>query len=133
MHQLPSSANNLAGKVETAIIGRTIDFKRTISPGAAFPGSRFMPASNFRDHHLVYIIHLPLAAKESNATRTENNGKTLVWDFPLDQAIQKPVTTHFVAPIPIPHWVLTTTILGFLLLAASIFYILRKHLSLSLL
>ena len=72
MHQLPSSAGGLAGKVEAKLSGRSIDLKRTISPGAALPGSRFMPASNFRDHRLVYIIHLPLAAKESNAARTEN-------------------------------------------------------------
>jgi len=126
MHQLPSSASGLAGKVEAKLSGRSIDLKRTISPGAALPGSRFMPASNFRDHRLVYIIHLPLAAKESNAARTENEGKTLIWDFPLDQAIRKPVTTHFIAPIPIPTWVIVATVVGIPLLAGLVFFILRK-------
>lgn len=126
MQQLPSPAANLSGKVEAKFNGRHIDLKRTISPGAALPGSRFMPASNFSDHRLVYIIHLPLAAKESNATHVENQGKTLIWDFPLDQAIQKPVTTHFIAPIPIPNWVIVATVVGFSLLAGLVFFILRK-------
>ncbi len=112
MHHLPSSAAGLTGKIGAKLRGRSIDFKRTISPGAALPGSRFMPATRFRDHRLVYIIHLPLAASESNATRIEHEGKTLIWDFPLYQAIQKPVTTHFVAPIPIPRWVMPTVISG---------------------
>ena len=106
MEQLPSSATNLAGKVEASVKGRTVDLTRTISPGAALPGSIFMPASNFEGHRLVYIIHLPMAAKESNATRTEDDGRTLVWDFPLEQAIRRPVSTHFKAEIPIPRWLM---------------------------
>ncbi len=106
MKELPSSATNLAGKVEVGVKGRTVDLTRTISPGAALPGSAFMPASAFDGHHLIYIIHLPMAAKESNATRTENDGRTLVWDFPLDKAVKAPVITHFSADIPLPRWLL---------------------------
>lgn len=102
MEKLPSSAENLAGKVNVSMQGRTIDLTRTISPGAALPGSMFMPASNFEGHRLVYIIHLPVAAKESNATRIEDGGRTLVWDFSLAQTIRAPFNTHFKAEIPIP-------------------------------
>lgn len=106
MSQLPSSASTLAGKVEASVKGRTVDLTRTISPGAALPGSMFMPASNFEGHRLVYIIHLPTAAEESNATRTQDDGRTLVWDFPLEHAIRTPVSTHFKAEIPIPRWLM---------------------------
>ncbi|MEO5716224.1 MAG: hypothetical protein ABIT37_22280 [Luteolibacter sp.] len=108
MDELPSSATNLAGKVEVSVKGRTVDLTRTISPGAALPGAAFMPASAFEGHRLVYVIHLPTAAKESNATRTADDGRTLVWDFPLAKAIRTPVTTRFVAEIPIPRWMLIT-------------------------
>lgn len=106
MAELPSSATNLAGKVEVSVKGRTVDLSRTISPGAALPGAGFMPASTFEGHRLVYIIHLPMAAKESNATRTEDDGRTLIWDFPLAEAVRTPVTTQFSADIPIPRWML---------------------------
>ncbi len=112
MAELPSSATNLAGKVAVSVIGRTVDLTRTISPGAALPGAAFMPASTFHRHRLVYIIHLPMAAKESNATHTEDGGRTLVWDFPLAQAIKTPITTRFRAEIPLSRWAIASAGLG---------------------
>ena len=109
MNKLPSSASNLAGKVALTVHGRTVDLTRTISPGAALPGSTFMPASSFDGHRLVYIIHLPMAATDSNATRIEENGRKLVWDFALADAIQTPVTIHFKANVPIPFWLIGAT------------------------
>jgi hypothetical protein len=102
--KLPSSASNLAGRVKVALNGRTLDFSRMITAGGALPGASFLPASQFKDRNLTYIIHLPVAAEESDATRTEDGGRTLVWDFPLAQAVQAPVVTHFKAKIPIPVW-----------------------------
>lgn len=104
IRRLPSSASGLAGKVNVSSHGREVSFSRTISPGAALAGSGFMPASTFAGHHLEYIIHLPVVAEESNATRLEDGGRTLVWDFPLENAIQKPAMTRFKVKIPIPTW-----------------------------
>ena len=92
------------GKVEAKIDGLSIDFSRTISPGLALPGAIFMPASQFEGKNLTYIIHLPKAATASNATRIENAGRTLIWDFPLSEAIKAPIVTKFNAPIPVPAW-----------------------------
>lgn len=108
MEKLPSSATGLTGSTVVSLNGRTVDFSRTIDAGSALPGSSFMPASQFEGHRLSYIIHLPLAAMESNATRTEDEGRTLVWDFPLAQAIKGPVATTFKAKVPIPVWVLAS-------------------------
>lgn len=102
--KLPSSATGLAGKVDVNSHGREVSFSRTISPGVALSGSGFMPASTFAGHRLVYIIHLPVVPEKSNATRLADGGRTLVWDFPLGIAIQKPVTTRFKVKIPIPPW-----------------------------
>jgi hypothetical protein len=108
MAQLPSSATGLTGSTVVSLNGRTVNFSRTIDAGSALPGSFLMPASQFEGHRLSYIIHLPLAAIESNATRTENEGRTLVWDFPLAGAIDGPVTTSFKARVPISTWMLAS-------------------------
>ena len=104
MSKLPSSASGLAGKVKVGLSGRTLDFSRTITASSALPGVRFLPASQLKDRNLTYVIHLPVAIEESNASHTEDGGRTLVWDFPLAQAVQAPVITHFKAKIPIPYW-----------------------------
>jgi hypothetical protein len=104
VEKLPSSANNLAGEITVRVDGRNLDFARTIAPGNALPGAKFMPDSKFEGRKLQYIIHLPDAATGSNATRIEDGGRTLVWDFPLADAIGQPVTTRFQAAIPVPAW-----------------------------
>ncbi len=106
---LPSAATHLIGEINADLDGRTIDFSRTISHGKALPGHVFMPASQFDGHHVVYIMHLPVAATDSNATRSEDSGRTLVWDVPLADAFKMPVVTRFKMEIPIP-WTLVTTI-----------------------
>lgn len=117
LEDLPSSANYLAGETTVGVQGRTVDFSRTISPGKALPGAIFLPVSRFKDRNLTYIIHLPDAATESNATRVENAGRTLVWDFPLASAIQNPVTLRFKATIPVPRWAVASIAALVLLLA----------------
>jgi hypothetical protein len=104
MSGLPSSAAGLVGNVRVMMKGLSIDFARTIKAGEVLPGAGFIPVSQFKDRQLTYIFHLPKAATESNATRTENSGRTLIWEFPLAQAIQAPVSTRFTAPIPLPTW-----------------------------
>lgn len=99
---LPNAATHLAGKVETAFHGRTMDFARTIRPGKALPGAAFLTLSRFEGHKLTYIIHLPAVPNSSNATRTENGGRTLIWEMPLEKAIQSPIITRFQIDIPIP-------------------------------
>ncbi|MGL4400934.1 MAG: hypothetical protein ACRCXD_13775 [Luteolibacter sp.] len=101
---LPSAAAGLAGKFELAVKGLSIDFARTIHAGDALPGAGLIPVAQIKDRYLTYIFHLPKAATTSNATRTENSGRTLVWEFPLAQAIAGPVTTRFTAPVPLPPW-----------------------------
>jgi hypothetical protein len=108
LNKLPSSATGLTGDFKVDVRGLTVDFSRTIKAGEALPGAGFMPVSRFKDRQLTYIIHLPEAATDSNATRIEDSGRTLVWDFPLAVAIQGPVVTRFTAPVPLPRWAAAT-------------------------
>lgn len=108
MRKVPSSATGLTGDFKVDVRGLRVDFSRTIKAGAALPGAAMMPASRIKDRKLTYIIHLPEAATNSNATRIEDSGRTLVWDFPLAVAVQGPVITRFTAPIPLPRWAVVT-------------------------
>lgn len=109
LKELPSAASNLAGKVMVDLQGRTLDFQRHISVSDALPGSSLLPDSRFNGHRMVYIMHLPAAATDSNATRTEDSGRTLIWEIPLAHALKSPITTRFKMEVPIP-WTLVALI-----------------------
>ena len=115
--KLPSSASYLAGDMTVDVHGRTVDFSRTIAPGKALPGAIFLPATQFEGRNLTYIIHLPAAATDANATRVEDAGRTLVWDYPLSGALGNPLTLRFKAKIPVPTWAVAS-IAGTVLLLA---------------
>ncbi|MEX1049341.1 MAG: hypothetical protein WED15_07420 [Akkermansiaceae bacterium] len=119
---LPSSAAAMAGEVKIHTRSRTVDFERRISPGSALPGAAFLPASSFQGRSLRYTLHLPVAARESNATRSENSGRTLIWDFPLAAAIRTPITTRFVVKMPLSPW-LIAAVAPTLLLAGGLAFL----------
>lgn len=108
LSKLPAPATGLAGDVRVLRQGLGVDFSRTITAGEALPGFRFLPESRVAGHRLTYLIHLPAAASESNATRTEDDGRTLIWEIPLATALRGPVVTRFKAPVPVPLWVVAT-------------------------
>lgn len=106
MHELPDAASHLAGTIRADLNGRDLEFERVVSAGKAIPGGGLLPASTWDGHSFTYIMHLPAAPTTSNATRTEGSGKTLIWEYPLSQAVRKPVVTRFTMPLPIPwKWV----------------------------
>jgi hypothetical protein len=109
LNSLPGAASHLAGEVSADLRGRTLEFSRSITPGKVLPGSAFLPGPKLAGHRLTYIMHLPVAAEESNATRVENSGRTLIWDLPLSQAVKAPVLTRFRMQVPIP-WTLVAAI-----------------------
>lgn len=99
---LPSAASPLIGDIAADIHGRSLDFNRKISPSRALPGSAFLPDSQVQGHRLHYIMHLPAVPTDSNATRTEDGGRTLVWDIPLAAALRTAPVMRFKMDIPIP-------------------------------
>ncbi|MDP3850128.1 MAG: hypothetical protein Q8Q59_06485 [Luteolibacter sp.] len=117
--RLPGAATHLAGEVTTKLSGRTLHLKRSVSPGKALPGAAFLPASQLDGFRLVTIMHLPAAVKESNATRVENGGRTLVWETPMALAVISPVVNRFQIDIPIP-WTLISCITIPLTLACGV-------------
>lgn len=114
----PSAFKHLSGIFTVDRSWRTIDFTRVISPGKALPAA-LIPDSQFRDRKLTYILHLPLVPEESTATRTEDGGRTLIWEQPLANAVREPIVIHFKGKIPIPPWL--TAIAVILCAVAAIF------------
>jgi hypothetical protein len=101
LDRMPDAASHFLGLTEAKWKGRSLEIIRTISPGKALPGAALMPASQL-DGRLVSIMHLPAAASETNATRTENKGRTLIWETSLADAVKAPVTYRYKMDVPIP-------------------------------
>lgn len=109
------SAGNLKPVVEPLIghfdfrrSGLRVNLTRTVRPSKALPGSFLMPVSQFEGRHLVYILHLPMVAQESNATRSEDGGRTLIWEQTLQDGLKNGVVIHFKGAVPIPWWLTAT-------------------------
>ncbi len=129
MKHLPPAATGLVGKITTNLEGWTIHFSRRISASKAIPGSPFLPASQLEGHRLTYIVHLPAVPGESNAMRTEDGGRTLVWDVPLAQAVQGPVMTRFQMRVPVSWRLVSLIAAPVLLLLGAFWFLIRKWLA----
>lgn len=101
-HNLPAAAHHLLGEIKTKTKGLTVELTRTTTPAQAIPGSTWLPVTSFEEKNLTYITHLPHPAEESNATRTEDGGRTLIWEIPLSETLKSPAVIHFKMEIPIP-------------------------------
>jgi hypothetical protein len=123
---LPSPATRLLGEISASLSGRTLDFSRRVSPATALPGAAFLPGSQLDGHRLTYIMHLPVVPEESNATRTENGGRTLVWDIPLADAMKVPVVTSFRMRIPVPWRLVSAIAIPASLLAGGVLLLRRR-------
>ncbi|RYD62284.1 MAG: hypothetical protein EOP83_15005 [Verrucomicrobiaceae bacterium] len=102
---LPESTANIVGHFDVGLRGLDVDFARTVQVKEALGIASFAIRSNERrNRKLTYIVHLPKAAKENNATLVTDDGKTLTWDYTLGEAMKKPIITSFRAAIPIPRY-----------------------------
>ncbi|BCU75644.1 hypothetical protein [Luteolibacter sp. LG18] len=102
---MPAPFQHLAGVVEVKRDGLDVELTRTISPNRALIGGLFLPRKEIDGRRLVYVMHLPEVPLESNATRTEDGGKTLVWDYTLAEGLKRPLVTRLKGRVPLPWWV----------------------------
>lgn len=102
---LPRASSDLAGTFEVKVRGLAIDARRTIDFQRALGLAALAIGKDQRDRrHVTYIFHLPTPALEHNATRTEDAGRTLVWQRTLGEALDQPLVTQFRTRIPLPWW-----------------------------
>ncbi|WP_193213257.1 hypothetical protein [Luteolibacter marinus] len=103
---LPKSAGGIAGEINFKLRGLDVDFTRSVDVGGALGlASLAVGVEDRKNRHLTYIIHLPKAPRETNATSVRDGGKTLVWEATLGEALRRPIVTHFRAAMPIPWFV----------------------------
>lgn len=114
---LPNAFQHLVGTFDFRLQGRDVEFTRTVSPGKAFLNGLLIPKHETDGRRLVYTLHLPEPALESNATQTLDGGKTLVWDRTLADGLKQPLVTHLKARVPVPYWMIASSAgLGVMLL-----------------
>lgn len=103
--QLPSAAGKLAGDIDVRPRGLDLHFARTVDVGDALGLAALAIGREERaKRKLTYIVHLPRAASESNATAVADQGRTLIWEATLGEALRRPLVTRFRAPLPIPWY-----------------------------
>jgi hypothetical protein len=103
--ELPSAAGKLAGHIDFRLRGLDLHFARTVEVREALGLAALAIGGEERaKRKLTYIVHLPRAASESNATSVADGGRTLVWEATLGEAIRGPLVTRFRAPLPIPWY-----------------------------
>jgi hypothetical protein len=102
---LPESTANIAGHFDVRLRWLDLDFSRSVHVKEALGLTSLVVGGGDRENRrLTYIVHLPKAAKENNATQVTDDGKTLIWDYTLGEAMQKPIVTRFRATMPIPRY-----------------------------
>ncbi|MFC7338464.1 hypothetical protein ACFQY0_14815 [Haloferula chungangensis] len=119
IRNLPKAASSFAGEFDVEWEGLAIDFDRRIDLQRALGFAALAVSSDQRrKRSLQYIIHLPNRAAVHNATRTEDEGRTLIWEFSLGDALASPLEIDFLVHIPIPWWVyLILTLIAVLIIA----------------
>lgn len=129
LESVPESTTDFAGVFKVKMENLKVDFSRTISIGHALGFAALAINQDDRDNrHLYCAIHLPLPATESNATRVEDDGRTLVWDTTLGDALKGPVITRFRAPVPLPAWVTpAATVVAMALLGLIFWVVVRRR------
>jgi len=116
---LPESALGFGGQFDVKLEGLAVSFDRRIDLQKALGlASLAITGSQRRQRNLNYTIHLPNQPKTHNATGTADNGRTLIWEYTLGEALSKPINNQFLVKIPIPWWAYT----GAALLAALIIF-----------
>lgn len=126
LKNVPSNLKHLAGEVSADVQGLSILIKRRISVPDALPALLYIPEEQLQGHRMVYILHLPQAAISSNATDRWDDGKSLIWDLPLTQAIRKPFTTEFKTALPIPWRLIASIAAGLGILIAGFIRLRRR-------
>ncbi|HEY8960913.1 MAG TPA: hypothetical protein VIM57_01830 [Luteolibacter sp.] len=106
---LPGAFQHLVGVFDLRLRGRDVEFTRTVSPGKAFLNGLLVPKHETDGRRLVYTLHLPEPALESNATQTSDGGKTLVWDRPLADGLKQPFVTYLKTRVPVPYWMIASS------------------------
>lgn len=124
---LPASSRKLAGTFEVRIDGLKVDVDRRLDFADALGlASLGIGREDREKRRIEYIIHLPKAAVANNADRVEQDGRTLIWERSLGQALEEPFSTRYTAPIPLPAWLIPAVVVVAMLAVLGVISLVRK-------
>jgi len=123
---LPRVVSGILGSAKLETDWLSVRFSRVIDPGESLAGARLLPGMVLGDHRIRTTLHLPARVESSNATRVENDGRTLVWDVRLADAVERPMHQEFIMPVPVPWLGILASAFPGLLLAGWIWFIRRR-------
>lgn len=123
MKGLIEKACALVGKFRTTFTGLSVSVDREVDLQPLFEAKITNPKA-LGESEFRYIMHLPHAVGETNATSVSEDRKTLQWTVKLRDHFDKPIIMH--SSIPLPWWLVLGTGAIALLLLLLIVWLVRK-------
>ncbi|MFK7852353.1 MAG: hypothetical protein AB8D78_15365 [Akkermansiaceae bacterium] len=124
--KLPGNVPSLLGKTTVGFQSLNVDYRRDVDLPKAIPAATFLPKSKLQGHSVTTVFHLPKAPTVHNADSTSNQGRTLTWVTPLDEALTQPMVTRFTMPLPIPWLTIAVVSLTLIILVGAMFIYFRR-------
>ena len=124
---LHPAVRKMVGEFNISVVGMSgISVTRQVSPGEAVPALRWLPKSQTEGHGFVKIMHFPQPIKQHNAHETWDDGRTLMWESSLAEAVETPMVYEFVMPYPIPKGWIISAVICLTAIAVGIVLLIRK-------
>ncbi|SHK26872.1 hypothetical protein SAMN02745181_3534 [Rubritalea squalenifaciens DSM 18772] len=123
MQALLDKACALMGKFEVSVRGLDIDIKREVNLKPLFEGKiknpEILGESEFR-----YILHLPKAVSDSNATLISEDKKSLQWSIKLKNYVNQPIIMQ--SSIPLPWWIPASLVAILFIILLGFIWLIRR-------
>lgn len=126
--ELPPQVRKMVGDFDISLKGvGGLAVTRTVNPSDAVPALRWLPKTNMEGHSFVKILHFPHPVSDHNAHDSWDDGRTLMWESSLANAIQGPLVYEFVMPLPIPWVWIGVVVISIVLLVLIGFLLIKKR------
>ncbi|MDA7866179.1 hypothetical protein N9062_00245 [Akkermansiaceae bacterium] len=100
----PDKLDSITGDIDFRFEGVTPAFERVVNPNEIFPSVVSKRPKMLGSAAFKYTIHLPSRVRETNAHSVSDDGKTVSWNFKLQDHFENPMAMSFRAELPIPWW-----------------------------
>lgn len=126
--ELHPAVRKMVGDFDIHVEGLSgIEIRRTVAPGEAVPALKWLPKSQTEGHRMVKIMHFPHPITDHNARETWDDGRTLMWESTLADAIRSPLVYEFVIPYPLPWAWITAACISLAAVMVCIILLAKKR------
>lgn len=125
---LSNSTKSLFGSFDIKAQALDVDFQRSVDLQRAIGlASLTINGRERSQRRIIQVIHLPALPKSHNASRSENGGRTLIWEHSLGEALRAPVDSSFHLRIPLPAWSIAAILLLITVILYGSFRAIRRY------